>query len=161
MASIIYPGTFDPLTNGHIDIALRAARLFDRVIVAVGQSQRKTPAIPLEKRLAIIEEVFSPYPNVEAAILDGLLVDFARKHRAQLILRGLRAVSDFDYEFQLAGMNRQLAPDIETVFLPASDGVSHISGTLVREIMNLGGDVSQFVPKQVLEYFKKNCSGIR
>ncbi|HLD17428.1 MAG TPA: pantetheine-phosphate adenylyltransferase [Coxiellaceae bacterium] len=150
----IYPGTFDPITNGHLDIVERAARLFGTVVIAVAHSQRKHPFLPLEKRLSIINVATKHLSNVQIEVLEGLLVTFAQQKGARFILRGLRAVSDFDYEFQLAGMNRQMAPDIETIFLPATEGKAYISGTMVREIAELGGDISPFVPPAVLEAMK-------
>lgn len=148
---VVYPGTFDPITNGHLDLIARAAKIFDEVCVVVATSRRKAPFLPLEERLSLVEKVVAEWPNVRVAPLDALLVDFAKEQGASVILRGLRAVSDFDYEFQLAGMNRQMAPELETIFLPASEGCSFISGTMVREIAELGGDVSDFVPPEVAE----------
>ncbi len=149
--SAVYPGTFDPITTGHVDLIKRASKLFDRVIVAVAASANKVPHFSLSERLAMIVEVIKPWPNVKAISFDQLLVDFAREQGAECILRGVRAVSDFDYEFQLAGMNRAMAPEIETIFLPASESVAYVSATMVREIMRLGGDVSPFVPECVIK----------
>lgn len=151
----IYPGTFDPITKGHLDIISRAAYLFDEVVVGIATSKRKQPYLALDLRLKLTKEVLKEFPNVKVAPINALLVDFAKEHHATIILRGLRAVSDFDYEFQLAGMNRQLASEIETLFLPASVEFSAISSTMVREILDLGGDVSLFVPKVVTEHLKK------
>ncbi|MEW5755575.1 MAG: pantetheine-phosphate adenylyltransferase [Pseudomonadota bacterium] len=145
MTIAVYPGTFDPITNGHQDLVERAARLFDKVIVAIAHNPKKAPAFSLEERTAMAREILKGIPNIEICPFDILLVDFARKHRAQVLLRGLRAVSDFDYEFQLAGMNRKLAPEIETVFLTPSEQYSYISSSLVREIAALSGDVGNFV----------------
>jgi pantetheine-phosphate adenylyltransferase len=142
------------MTNGHVDVILRAATLFDRIIVAVAESSRKTPFIDTENRIKLVCEVFASQKNIEVKVLNGLLVDFAIKENAKFILRGLRAVSDFDYEFQLAGMNRQMQPTIETVFLPSTEANTYISATIVREIITLGGDVCAFVPKSVNEYLK-------
>ncbi len=150
----VYPGTFDPITNGHVDIIKRATRLFDKVIVAVAPTSRKQPFFSLDERMKLVAEVLAQFDNVSVLKLQGLLVDFAKHHDAQVILRGLRAVSDFDYEFQLAHMNHRMASDIETIFLPGSEGSSYISGTLVREIINLGGDVSVFVPSIVAKHLE-------
>lgn len=145
----IYPGTFDPITRGHKDLIQRASRLFDRVIVAVAVSPSKQPVFSLDERLAMAREVLADFPGVEVLTLDGLLVEFARSHQAQVIIRGLRAVSDFEYEFQLAGMNRKLAAEIETLFLTPADQYTYISSSLIREIASLGGDVSAFVDECV------------
>jgi pantetheine-phosphate adenylyltransferase len=141
----IYPGTFDPVTNGHTDLIERASKLFGEVIVGVAASPSKKPRFDLEKRVAMIEEVTSALPNVTVVGFSGLLVDFAKSNRAQVLIRGLRAVSDFEYEFQLANMNRRLSPDLESVFLTPSEGNSFISSTLVKEVALHDGDVSQFV----------------
>lgn len=151
----IYPGTFDPITYGHMDIIKRAADLFEQVIVAVAVSAHKLTFFPLEQRLDMVNEVIHSWKNVKALSFNNLLIDFARQHQASSILRGLRAVSDFDYEFQLAGMNRQLDPKIETIFLPASENYAYVSASMVREIAKLGGDVSRFVPPEVSARFKK------
>lgn len=145
----VYPGTFDPITNGHIDLVERAARLFDRIIVAVAENPSKTTAFTADERVSMAAEVLSGIDNVEVLGFDTLLVDFVQKHQASVILRGLRAVSDFEYEFQLAGMNRRLAPDIETLFLTPAEQYSYISSSLVREIASLGGDISDFVHEKV------------
>lgn len=154
MSTVVYPGTFNPITNGHVDIIQRAAAIFDQVIVAVATSKRKAPLFSLEQRVEMIEQSFAELDlqNVQVNVMENLLVDFAKQHNATCILRGLRAVSDFDYEFQLAGMNRSMAPEIETVFLPANERHAFVSATIVREIISLGGDVSMFVPKPVLKY---------
>lgn len=149
----IYPGTFDPVTNGHIDIIKRAAKLFPEVIVAVANNQSKGPYFPLPTRIHFIEEALAGLAGVTVIGFDNLLIDLVQEQNAQIILRGLRAVNDFEYEFQLAGMNRKLAPDIETVFLTPSEHLMFISSTLVREIANLKGDVSQFVPAGVVAAF--------
>lgn len=146
----IYPGTFDPITNGHVDIISRAARLFPKLIIAVTSNGNKKPYLPLSTRIALIEEAASALTNVSVLSFDTLLVDFARKQKATVILRGLRAVNDFEYEFQLAGMNRKLAEEIETLFLTPSEQLLFISSSLVREISSLGGDVSSFVPAAVV-----------
>lgn len=141
----IYPGTFDPITNGHTDLVQRASRLFDHVIVAIAAGRVKGPVFSLDERIDMAQNVLAPYSNVEICGFDSLLVDFVQKKNARVILRGLRAVSDFEYEFQLASMNRHLAQDVETVFLTPAEQFSFISSTLVREIASLGGDVSSFV----------------
>ncbi len=149
----IYPGTFDPITNGHSDLVQRAARIFDRVILAVAagnENGSKKPVFLLEERVALAKDVLAPLPNVEVIEFDGLLVDFVRQQNAQVILRGLRAVSDFEYEFQLASMNRHLDEQIETLFLTPAEQYSYISSSLVREIAALGGDVSPFVHEKVV-----------
>jgi len=146
----IYPGTCDPITHGHTDLIERASRLFDRVIVAVAAKPGKSPLFTLDERLALARTVLAGQDKVEICGFDGLLVEFARQKEAKAILRGLRAVSDFDYEFQLAGMNRKLAPDIETLFLTPAEQYANISSSLVREIASLGGDVSPFVHKKIM-----------
>lgn len=150
MKTAVYPGTFDPITNGHTDLVQRAARLFDRVIVAVAANPGKAPAFALEQRVGLARTVLADLTNVEVCSFDSLLVDFLHRREASIILRGLRAVSDFEYEFQLASMNRQLAPDIETVFLTPAEQYAFVSSSLVREIAALGGDVSAFVHPEVV-----------
>lgn len=150
MKTAVYPGTFDPITNGHTDLIQRAARLFDRVIVAIAANPGKAPAFPLERRVELAREVLAELTNVEVCSFDCLLVDFLHQRGAAIILRGLRAVSDFEYEFQLASMNRQLAPDVETVFLTPAEQYAFVSSSLVREIAALGGDVSAFVHPKVV-----------
>jgi pantetheine-phosphate adenylyltransferase len=145
MRTAVYPGTFDPITNGHQDLVKRAARLFDRVIVAVARQTAKSTVFGLAQREGLAREVLSDLDNVSVVSFDGLLMEFARSQGAQVVLRGLRAVSDFEYEFQLAGMNRRLAPEIETLFLTPAEQYTFISSSLVREIARLGGDVSEFV----------------
>ncbi len=145
----IYPGTFDPITNGHSDLVARAARLFDQVIVAVAANPAKTPAFSLDERVRLARSVLGGINNVEVCWFDTLLADFAQARGARVILRGLRAVSDFEHEFQLAGMNRRLAPEIETLFLTPAEQYTYISSSLVREIARFGGDVSAFVPEIV------------
>jgi pantetheine-phosphate adenylyltransferase len=145
MQTAIYPGTFDPITNGHSDIIERASRLFDKVVVAVAANPRKSPVFGLAERVKLVSEVLQDFPNVEVLEFDTLLVDFTRECGASVILRGLRAVSDFEYEFQLAGMNRRLAPDIETMFLTPAEQFTFISSSLVKEVSDLGGDVKDFV----------------
>ncbi|HUW36114.1 MAG TPA: pantetheine-phosphate adenylyltransferase [Rhodocyclaceae bacterium] len=141
----IYPGTFDPLTRGHEDLVRRASKLFQRVIVGVAGSRNKRPFFTLDERVSIAREVLADFSNVEVHGFDCLLMDFMREHGAKVILRGLRAVSDFEYEFQMAGMNRNLYPDVETVFLTPGEQYMFISATMVREIASLGGHVGKFV----------------
>ena len=141
----VYPGTFDPITNGHEDLIQRAAKLFDEVVVGVAHSQAKRPFFSLDERVELGRKVLDRYPNVKVLGFAGLLSEFVKEQRAGVILRGLRAVSDFEYEFQLAGMNRRLAPGVETLFLTPSDTYLFLSATIVREIAVLGGDVSAFV----------------
>jgi pantetheine-phosphate adenylyltransferase len=145
MTIAVYPGTFDPLTRGHEDLVRRASSIFSELIVGVANSRSKHPFFTLEERIEIAQEVLGHYPNVKIVGFSGLLKDFAREHHARVIVRGLRAVSDFEYEFQMAGMNRYLLPDVETLFLTPSDQYQFISGTFVREIATMGGDVSKFV----------------
>ncbi len=149
MRKVVYPGTFDPITNGHIDLVERACRLFDRVVVAVAASNRKNPLFSMEERVALAQETLAHLPNVEVVGFDILLVEFVRQQQAQAVVRALRAVSDFEYEFQLANMNRALAPTMESLFLTPAEHLSYISSSIVREIAFLGGDVSQFVAKPV------------
>ena len=145
MITAVYPGTFDPITNGHIDLVRRASKLFDRIIVAIAKNTGKSPAFDLDQRVALVETVLKDVKNVEICAFDNLLVEFVQQNRAEVILRGLRAVSDFEYEFQLAGMNRRLAPEVETMFLTPAEQFAYISSGLVREIAALGGNVSDFV----------------
>lgn len=151
----VYPGTFDPFTNGHQDLVRRAASIFDRVIVAIAANPNKAPLIPLETRVDLARRVLSDLPNVEVAGYSGLTVEFARQRGASVVIRGLRAVSDFEFEFQLANMSRHLERDIETVFLTPQEQFTFISSTLVREIAVLGGDVSEFVHPIVEAELKK------
>ena len=145
----VYPGTFDPITLGHQDLVRRAANMFDEVILAVADSRAKKPFFTLEERVEMAKSVVGEYKNVTVMGFSGLLMRFAQKHNAKVVMRGLRAVSDFDYEFQLAGMNRSLMPDVETVFLTPSDKYQFISSTFVREIAMLGGEVHKFVSPDV------------
>lgn len=146
----IYPGTFDPITFGHIDLAQRALRLFDRLIVAIGTDSTKQPTFTMEERVRMAELAFADLKDqIKITSFDGLLVDFARTMKAQAIIRGLRAVSDFEYEFQLASMNRQLAPDLESIFLTPAKEYAFVSSSLVKEVAGLGGDVSHFVPEAI------------
>lgn len=155
MVTAIYPGTFDPITNGHVDIAKRAACMFDKVIFAVAESESKNALFSNKERLVLASNVLSDIDNIEVLPFHALVTDFAKDNNASVIVRGIRAVSDFDYEFQMAGMNRKLAPDVETVFLAPEDNLSSISSSLVREISSFGGDVSQFVHASVLIALKE------
>ena len=146
----VYPGTFDPITNGHVDLVQRAAPLFETLIVGVAASPSKGPALPLEMRVELAREALADCPNVQVRGFDSLLAHFVSEIGAGVLLRGLRAVSDFEYEFQMAGMNRKLYPDVETVFLTPAEEYMFISATMVREIARLGGDVSKFVQPSVL-----------
>ena len=151
----IYPGTFDPITNGHIDIIQRAADLFDEVIVAIAENKNKKPMLNLAQRVALGNEIFATQQNVHIQGFSGLLVNFVRENNAHVIIRGLRAVADFEYEFQLARMNKDLAPEIETIFMTPSEKYAFVSSTLVREIARLGGDVSKFVQPCVSVYLQQ------
>ena len=146
----VYPGTFDPMTLGHEDLMRRGSQMFARLIIAVAEGHHKRTMFSVDERLAMARELAARYANVEVIAFGGLLRDFVVKHQGKVVVRGLRAVSDFEYEFQMAGMNRKLMPDVETVFLTPSDQYQFISGTFVREISSLGGDVSQFVSPSVL-----------
>jgi pantetheine-phosphate adenylyltransferase len=148
----IYPGTFDPITNGHLDLIARASALFNKVIVAVAESRGKQPLFSLNERVHLIEGVAAEFANVSIIGFSNLLVECAKQHQASVIIRGLRAVSDFEYEFQMAGMNRRLAPDIETVFLTPAEQYEFISSSMIREIAKLHGDVSSFVPDSVKQH---------
>jgi pantetheine-phosphate adenylyltransferase len=159
MLTAVYPGTFDPLTRGHEDLVRRASKLYERLVVGVADSRNKRPFFSLEERVTIAREVLSHYDNVEVQAFSGLLKDFVRAQDATVIVRGLRAVSDFEYEFQMAGMNRYLLPDVETVFLTPSDQYMFISGTIVREIAQLGGDVSKFTFPSVEKWLKARVHG--
>lgn len=155
MKTVVYPGTFNPITNGHSDLVERASRIFDHVIVAVGTSTQKASVSTLEKRVQTAREVLAGLPNVEVMGFTCLLTDFVKDQGANLILRGLRTVADFEYEFQLVSMNRVLAPEIETVFLAPSEEYSYISSTLVREIAAYGGDISRFVHPAVVKVMQE------
>jgi pantetheine-phosphate adenylyltransferase len=154
----VYAGTFDPITYGHVDVVERAARLFDRVIVAIAASPNKTPLFSLEERVHLATDVLAIYSNVEVLGFSTLLLDFAKQHHANVILRGLRTVTDFDYEFQLASMNRYLNPNIESMFLMPSEKYMTISSSLVREIAALQGDVTGFVPAPVVQALRRKWS---
>ena len=151
MKVAVYPGTFNPITNGHTDLVERAAGLFDKIIVAVGTNRQKNNSLTTEHRVELAAEVLGHLTNAEVTAFDGLLTDFVRQREANIILRGLRTVADFEYEFQLVGMNRAMDPSIETVFLAPAEHLSYISSTLVREIASLGGDISKFVHPAVVK----------
>ena len=149
MTIAVYPGSFDPITNGHIDLVERASRLFDKIVLGIATSQRKGPLFDIDERIKLASDALSHVPNVEILGFDYLLVNFVKDCKADAIMRGLRAVSDFEYEFQLANMNRALSPNVESVFLTPAERFSYISSSLVREISSLNGDVSKFVPPNV------------
>jgi pantetheine-phosphate adenylyltransferase len=151
----VYPGTFDPITRGHEDLVLRAASLFDHVVLAIADSPSKRPFFSLEERVQMAKDALAGHPNIEIMGFSGLLMDFLRSQGARIILRGLRAVSDFEYEFQMAGMNRKLYPDVETIFLTPGEQYMFISATMVREIAALGGDVSHFVNPLILSRLRR------
>ena len=155
MAIAIYPGTFDPATLGHLDLISRAAKLFDEVIVGVAENRDKTPLFTLEERVEMLKQAANGLDNVSVIGFNNLLIDCARQYNVDTILRGLRAVSDFEYEFQLAAMNRHLDPGIETTFLTPSESYAFLSSTLIKEVASLGGDVSEFVPPQVIKALKR------
>ena len=161
MIKAVYPGTFDPLTRGHEELVRRAGRLFGSVILAVADSQAKRTFFTLEERVAMAREVLGDMNNLEVVGFSGLLIEFVRQHGSRVVLRGLRAVSDFEYEFQLAGMNRSLDPDFETIFLTPSEQHMFISATLVREIAALGGDVSKFVDPRVEARLRKKVGALK
>ena len=157
----VYPGTFDPITNGHVDLVDRASPLFERLVVGVAESPGKGPALPLELRVDLARAALARYPNVEVRGFNGLLAHFVREIGGGVLLRGLRAVSDFEYEFQLASMNRHLIPEVETLFLTPAEQYGFISSSLVREISRLGGDVSGFVPPAVAAALQAEWQRIR
>jgi pantetheine-phosphate adenylyltransferase len=155
---VVYPGTFDPFTRGHQDIVRRASGLFESVVVGIADSETKGPYFSIDERVAMAHEVLGPYPNVEVLAFSGLLMDFVHRQGARAILRGLRAVSDFEYEFQMAGMNRNLHPEIETLFLTPDEKYMFVSATIVREIARFGGDVSKFVHPHVAECLRRKVA---
>jgi pantetheine-phosphate adenylyltransferase len=159
MSKVIYPGTFDPITNGHIDIVDRCLRLFGNILVAVGIQAEKSPLFTVEERLEMMREVLGKKDGVEVGSFDGLLVDFAKKNHATAVVRGLRAVSDFEYEFQMALMSRKLLPTLERIFLVPAEEHVYLSSSVVKEIASLGGDVSFFVPKLVRDRLKEKLKG--
>lgn len=150
MKTVIYPGTFNPITHGHINLVERAAKLFDRVIIAIAYSEKKQPLFSIEQRTTLCEQALTHLNNIEVCDFNGLLVDFAQSKNSQCILRGVRSMKDFEYEMQMADMNRALSPEFETIFLSPAEGLSYISSSLVREVASMGGDVSAFVPVNVL-----------
>ena len=156
--SVIYPGTFDPITNGHVDLTERASRLFGRVVVAIAYSEKKTPLFSLEQRIELCEQSLAHLDNVEVMGFNNLLIDFAKSQGSRCVLRGLRAVADFEYEFQLANMNRAMYPEFESIFLTPSEHLSYISSSLVREIAALGGDITPFVPQRVAAALQERFS---
>jgi pantetheine-phosphate adenylyltransferase len=156
----LVPGSFDPLTNGHVDIVLRSVRLFERVIVAVLVNPDKRPFFTLEERVTIVRDVFQEYPNVEVEAFDGLQVDYARRKRASAIVRGLRAVSDFELEFRMALMNRHLEPTLETVFMMPAEQYTYLSSRLIKEVFSLGGDVHGLVPAPVERWMRRKTQGV-
>ena len=151
MQRAVYPGTFDPMTMGHVDLVKRASKLFDSVIIAIASSDSKKPMFSLEERIEIGNKIFADDPKVEVVGFSGLLVNFAKENDANILIRGLRVVADFEYEFQLANMNRAMSPDIESVFLTPKEEYSYISSSLVKEIVTMGGDVTRFVDPVTLE----------
>jgi pantetheine-phosphate adenylyltransferase len=161
MRTAIYPGSFDPLTNGHLDVVQRAAKLFDRVVVAVAKNEGKSPLFTLNERLALVKKSIAHLSNVEADSFDSLLVEYVVSRQAQAIVRGLRAISDFEFEFQLALMNRKLNENIETIFMMPKDTYTFLSSRIVKEIARLGGDVSGFVPAPVQTALARKFSGAK
>jgi pantetheine-phosphate adenylyltransferase len=157
----IYPGSFDPVTNGHLDLIARAAKIFDHLVVAILRNSSKNPLFTVEERVAMLTEGIAEFDNVSVATFEGLLVDFAREQRAHAVIRGIRAISDYEYEFQMALMNRRLDPDLETIFLMPDAKYSFVSSRLVKEVFRLGGSVDGLVPKFVIERMKdKNRTSI-
>jgi len=154
----IYPGSFDPITNGHLDLIERGCRLFDKLIVAILRNETKQPLFSIEERIEMLREVVDCYPNVAVDSFDGLLVDYAAQNGATVLLRGIRAISDYEYELQMALMNRRLRPDIETVFMMASEAHSFISSRLVKEVFGLGGNIAGLVPPPVEARLRKRLS---
>ena len=159
MQRAVYPGTFDPMTMGHVDLVKRASKLFDSVIIAIASSDSKKPMFTLEERIEIGNKIFADDPKVEVIGFSGLLVNFAKDNDANILIRGLRVVADFEYEFQLANMNRAMSPDIESVFLTPKEEYSYISSSLVKEIATMGGDVDRFVDPVTLEALKQKING--
>ena len=158
MNTIIYPGTFDPITNGHVDLVERAAKLFDKVVLAIAYSEKKQPLFDLEQRTKLCQQALIHLDNIEVCAFNNLLVDFAHSKGSHIVLRGLRTMSDFEYEFQLAHMNRAMQAQFETVFLTPSEHLSYISSSLVREIASMGGDIKQFVPAEVCQALTQRFS---
>jgi len=158
MLTVVYPGTFDPFTRGHEDLVRRAARLFDHVVVAIADSDSKLPFFTTAERIEMTREVLAPFANVEVKGFSGLLMDFVATQNAKVVIRGLRAVSDFEYEFQMAGMNRSMYPDVETLFLTPDEKYTFISATIVREIARFGGNVAKFVHPHVSECLRRKLA---
>ncbi|HLG43131.1 MAG TPA: pantetheine-phosphate adenylyltransferase [Planctomycetota bacterium] len=154
MAKAIYPGSFDPFTNGHLDIVKRAAPLFERLIVAIGDNPAKQPLFEKDERIRLIKEIARPLKNVDVEAFDGLLVDYAKKRGAKVVVRGIRTISDFEYEYQMALTNKALAPDIETVFMVTSKEYAFVSAKLIKEAASLGGDIATFVPPEIAKVMK-------
>ncbi len=161
MQRVIYPGTFDPITNGHADLIQRASVIFDRIVIGIAANPTKKPWFSVERRVSLAKQALDGLNNVEVVGFNGLLVDFAQSFDAHILLRGLRAVSDFEYEFQLSNMNRRLMPDLETVFLTPAEEYSFISSTLVREVALHGGDINQFVCPAVAEALREKAKQLR
>ncbi len=155
MKTCIYPGTFDPITNGHLDVLERACRMFDNVLVSVADSKKKGPCFSTEERMRFIQENIGHLPNAKVTSFSGLLIDFAKKRKATVVIRGLRAVSDFEYEFQMALMNRHLGPEIETILVMTKEGYNYTSSSLVKQVSAFNGDISKFVPQNVFEALKR------
>ena len=156
MKTAIYPGSFDPVTVGHLDIIERSAKIFEKVIIGVLNNRQKSPLFTVEERVAMLKKVTSSFENVEVMAFSGLLVDFAKQQNANVIIRGLRAVTDFEYELQMSQTNRQICPEVDTLFLTASVEYSYVSSSTVRELALFGGDISQFVPKEIIPEIKKH-----
>ena len=154
----IYPGSFDPITHGHLDVLERACRIFDRVIIAIAENRDKNPFFSAEKRLQLVNENLDRFPMATAMVFQGLLIDFAKEQGASVIIRGLRAVSDFEFEFQMANMNRHLGPDIETILVMTKEGYNYTSSTLVKQVAEYGADVSKFVPDNVYQALKERVA---
>jgi pantetheine-phosphate adenylyltransferase len=155
----IYPGSFDPLTNGHLDLIARAAKIFDHLVVAILRNSSKNPLFTVEERVAMLSEGIAEFDNVSISTFDGLLVEFAREQRAHAVVRGIRAISDYEYEFQMALMNRRLSPDVETIFLMPDAKYSFVSSRLVKEVFELGGSIDGLVPKFVIDRLKDKQRG--
>jgi len=158
MKTVIYPGTFDPITNGHVDLVERASVLFDKLILAIAYSEKKQPMFNLEERIALCEKALEHLPNIEVCGFKNLITDFAKSKQSHVVLRGLRAVADFEYELQMANMNRAMYAEFETVYLTTADNLSYISSSLVREIALMGGDIEKFVPANVATALQERAS---
>jgi len=158
MKTVIYPGTFDPITNGHVDLVERASVLFDKLILAIAYSEKKQPMFNLEERIALCEKALEHLPNIEVCGFNNLITDFAKSKQSHVVLRGLRAVADFEYELQMANMNRAMYAEFETVYLTTADNLSYISSSLVREIALMGGDIEKFVPANVATALQERAS---